>query len=108
MIIYTNVLVPKAFDAVTVWPFIFIRPTYKNDEPLKQHELVHYREQAWITPIWFLRYALSKSFRVQAEARAYKVQISLSGLTIESASTWLMKYDASLTRSQAISLLIDS
>lgn len=102
MIIYTNVLVPKGFDAITAWPFIFMR---KPDEPLKQHELVHYREQAWIAPLWWARYALSKTFRVQAEVRAYRVQIALGGLTADEAETWLMKYDTNMTHEQAIAHL---
>ena len=45
MVVFTN-YIPHGFDALTLWPFIFVRPLCRNNEPLIEHELVHYREQA--------------------------------------------------------------
>jgi hypothetical protein len=90
---------------MTAWPFIFINPDYKDDKALLAHEMVHYKEQAWISPVWWLRYALSKSFRVAAEVRAYRVSIKEGGMTIGQAAGWLVKYDKSLTVEKAIQLL---
>lgn len=101
MIIYTRLLVPKGFDAITVWPFIFMR---QADPALREHELVHYREQAWVAPLWWARYALSKTFRVQAEVRAYRVQMA-HGMSLAAAAMWLQKYDTQMTQAQAVALL---
>jgi hypothetical protein len=67
--------------------------------------MVHYKEQAWITPIWWLRYGLSKSFRVAAEVRAYKTQIDGGFISVPDAASWLVKYDNSLTDIKARELL---
>jgi hypothetical protein len=97
MIIYTDILVPRGFDAITIWPFIFIRPSVKNDTGLLGHEMIHYVEQAWITPFWLLFYLISSSFRVEAEVRAYQTQVDCGELTVDQAATWLLKYDSALT-----------
>lgn len=68
------------------------------------HELVHYREQAWQTPIWWMRYWLSKRFRLAAEVRAYRVSV-LFGMSEALAAQWLMTYDTGVTYSDALALL---
>lgn len=103
MIVQNRFLVPSGFSGITAWPFIFV--TDASDKALIVHEMVHYREMAWITPIWWLRYGLSKSFRVAAEARAYKAQIAAGGMTSARAATWLMKYNSKLSYGQAFLLL---
>lgn len=92
MIVYTN-LIPARYDGLTCWPFILIRPSRRDDHGLREHELVHHRRQAWITPIWFLRYWLSKSFRLQEEAIAYRTSVAF-GMPQEEAIKWLMTYGA--------------
>jgi hypothetical protein len=104
MIIKSN-LVPKPFYAFTAWPFIVVKPEHADNVALIAHEMVHYKEQAWITPIWWLRYALSKTFRIAAEVKAYKVQIIMGDMTPAQAAGWLMKYDSSLTIEAATELL---
>ena len=51
MIVSTD-LTPKGFSVCSLWPFIFVRPEHRSDIALIEHELVHYREQAWIMPVW--------------------------------------------------------
>jgi hypothetical protein len=104
MIIKTT-LVPKPYWAITVWPFILIRPEHAADKALIIHEMVHYHEQGILVPIWWIRYALSKTFRVASEVRAYKAQIAAGGLTVEDAAWWLIKYDDTLSISQAVAML---
>lgn len=104
MIIFTN-LVPPGFDAITLWPLILVRPGVRGDAGLIEHELVHYREQAWITPIWVVRYLLSRRFRLAAEARAYRRQIEVGGITIEGAARALLKYRLGITIGQAFDAL---
>jgi hypothetical protein len=96
--------VPSPFYSITIWPFIFILPEYAKDAALLAHEFVHYNEQRWITPWWWLKYALSKRFRIAAEVRAYKVQIDM-GMRIGAAGYWLMKYDKNMTFKEAVALL---
>ena len=45
MIIKTR-FVPKNCDALTVWPFIFVRPEKAEDRNLIEHEKAHYKAQA--------------------------------------------------------------
>lgn len=104
MIIQTKGI-PKNFAAMTLWPFIFIRPERHNDESLIAHEMIHYREQAWSTPWWVMRYLLSKQFRLAAEVRAYKVQIESGGIPPEEAGSMLMKYRLGITYEQALKAL---
>jgi len=100
MIVSTN-LIPKGFDAFSCWPFIFVRPESRNDEGLIRHELVHYDDQAWITPFWLLRYWLSKSFRWKQEVKAYRVQIDVGGISLEDAAWLLCTYKTGHTSEQA-------
>lgn len=101
MIILTRAI-PRPFIAVTIWPFIFVRPTAAGDVGLIEHELVHYREQAWVTPIWVLRYLASRRFRLAAEVRAYRRQIIVGGITREGAAGMLLKYHVGVTFQQAL------
>ena len=64
MIICTN-LIPKGFSAVSLWPFIFVRPEYRSDIALIEHELVHYREQASMITVLVLPYLVSEKFALQ-------------------------------------------
>lgn len=104
MIIKTN-LVPASFSATTCWPFIFVRPDKADDKALMAHEMVHYEEQAWITPYWLLRYWLSKSFRLAAEVRGYRAQIA-AGVPLFNAAFWLTNtdygFDLSIEQAQAL------
>lgn len=96
-------LIPKGFDAVTVWPFIFVRPERAHNKPLIEHELVHYEEQreAKVVP-WLLKYWLSEDFRIDAEVRAYKKQIEEGGITVLGAANMLLKYHTKLTSDEAL------
>ena len=104
MIVSTN-LTPKGFSAVSLWPFIFVRPEHRNDTALIEHELVHYKEQAWITPIWVLLYLVSRKFRLSAEVRAYTRQIELGGVTREQAAHALLSYRLGITLDSAMRAL---
>lgn len=96
MIVYTDRLVPRGFAAITVWPFVFMRPHAEAHNPgIFEHEQVHYAQQAWITPIWWLAYLLSPRFRVAAEVQAYRASIR-NGLDPEVAARELLRYDHTL------------
>lgn len=104
MIVVTH-LVPKGFSACSWWPFIFVRPEQRCDSALIEHELVHYREQAWITPVWVALYLVSRKFRLAAEVRAYKRQIALGGVTREQAAHALLSYRLGITYGKALRVL---
>lgn len=104
MIICTN-LIPKGFSAFSLWPFIFVRPEHRSDIALIEHEFVHYREQAWIMPVWVLLYLASRKFRLAAEVRAYTRQIEVGGVTREQAAHALLSYRLGITFSKAMQVL---
>jgi hypothetical protein len=106
MIIKTT-LIKKPFQAISIWPVILVLPDQANNVGLIEHEMVHYREQAWIAPLWWLRYALSKSFRLEAEVRAYKRQIEVGGISRLTAAAMLLNYGLDITLEQALQLLED-
>ena len=99
--IVTTSLINKPFDALTAWPFIFVRPECKDDPAMIAHEMVHYKSMAWLTPFWWLRYAFSKSFRWSQEVEAYRVQIALGGIALEDAVWLLETYGTGHTAEQA-------
>ena len=103
MLIKTN-LIPSPFDAVTVWPFIFIRPQAARDPGLLAHEQLHYQRMSWITPVWWLRYAFDRVFRVREEVLAYQISIQY-GMPLQKAALWLCQYDKRMTPEWASLLL---
>jgi len=75
IIIPLSTFIPKRFAAFVVGFIIFVRPAYKDDIPLIEHEKVHVR-QFWRTfcthGIW---YQFSKSYRLRSEVEGYAVQV---------------------------------
>jgi hypothetical protein len=104
MIVSTQ-LIPKGFSACSLWPFIFDRPEHRIDSALIEHELVHYREQAWIMPVWVILYLVSRKFRLAAEVRAYTRQIEVGGVTREQAAHALLSYRLGITFRKAMQVL---
>jgi len=92
MLVRTH-LIPGGFDAFTVWPFIFVRPGMESNAGLIAHETVHLKEQraAWVLP-WLLRYWLSRAFRLEAEKRAYAVQLEMGALTAQQVAEYMARY----------------
>ena len=105
MIVGTN-LIPQGFSAFCLWPFIFVKPEHRSDSALIAHELVHYQEQAWITPLWVALYLISRKFRLAAEVRAYTRQIQLGGVTREQAAKALLSYRLGITYAKAMQDLV--
>lgn len=65
-------------DAITLFPFIFIRPLFYNSRTLRRHELIHIyqiRQEGWFA--FYVRYLWLKLFRrthyrdLDYEAEAY-------------------------------------
>jgi hypothetical protein len=92
MIISTH-LIPKG---------ILVRPENRNDIGVIEYELVHYREHAWIMPVWVFLYFVSRKFRHAAEVRAYARQIEMGGVTREQAAHALLSDRLGLTFGKAM------
>lgn len=55
-IIYNNIIPVKNFTALTLWPFIFVRSSYKGklSTVIENHEKIHLRQQTEMLVIFFL------------------------------------------------------
>jgi hypothetical protein len=108
MKVITTRWVPRGFDALTVWPWIFIRPGALDRPGLMVHEMVHYREQRewWVLP-WLAAYLCSRRFRIAAEVRAYQAQIDCGGISVEGAAECLTHYRTRISREEALRLFTD-
>lgn len=74
MIIYTARFVQQGFAATTRGPLVFIRPEYRQDIGLLEHERVHVRQWLRTLGLHSLLYAVSKTYRLSAEVEAYREQ----------------------------------
>lgn len=71
---YTDKVKEGSRGQARAW-FIRIRPRYRYDKGLLEHEKTHVR-QFWQTfGLHSLLYLLSKEYRLDSEAQAYKVQL---------------------------------
>lgn len=75
MVFYTNRFIPKISRACARGPVIFVRPQYKDDRGLLEHEKVHVR-QFWTKGlvVHSMRYVFSKKYRFACEVEAYAEQ----------------------------------
>lgn len=101
MIIKTR-LVPAPYWGITLWPFVFVVPW--ADDTVVPHEMVHYRRQAWWSPIWWLLYLLVPSFRLREEVLAYQESVK-HGMSLQNAAKWLTTYRAGVSYDKAVELL---
>ena len=78
-IFFTDRFVPDNMDGLCCGLFILIRPDYKDDRPLLEHELQHCR-QCWRT-LWLHvpLYFWSRRYRWHAETDAFAVQVRSGG-----------------------------
>jgi hypothetical protein len=78
---------------VFLLPVVFIRPKYKDDIGLYQHELTHVKQafRFIFPPLYGLLYMLSKAFRLRCEVEAYKVQAEYNPEHIELYAEFISK-----------------
>jgi len=99
--IYSDHLVKEGFAGKCYGFLIAIRPKYKNDVGLYEHEYVHVKQfyQSFFTMgIW---YELLHDKRLQYEAEAYAEQVKY-GASIERMAFFMTaKYDLDVTVEQA-------
>ncbi len=109
MIFYTDRFIPAQFAACTRGPFIFIRPEYKNDIGLREHEFIHVVQWVRTLALHSLLYALWPAYRLKSEVEAYKVQLQYCNdielNTRRFARFIVTKYDLDITDEEAYRLL---
>lgn len=105
-VFYTNRFVPTKHAACTRSCFVFIRPRYKGNKGLLAHELEHVK-QWYRNPLFHsLKYKFSKSYRLQCELSAYRMQLNFTPLGLEGFAYYLANdYSLDLTYEQAKQLL---
>jgi hypothetical protein len=63
-----------------MWPWYFI-PSWVvgtiREAAYVEHEKTHCRRQKWVTPIWWIRWRLSRKFRWEEESLAYRNEIDV-------------------------------
>lgn len=109
IVFYTNRLVGKAFAGAARGPFIFIRPEFKGDQGLLEHERVHVR-QFWRTfGLHGLRYRFSRAYRLRSEVEAYRRQLEFSSdvrwSRLNFAGLLASNYDLGISFDRAVALL---
>lgn len=72
--ITTNRFIPERFSATTYGPLILIRPAYRGDKGLLEHEKVHVWQWVWSAGLHGLMYRISRGHRLAAEIEAYREQ----------------------------------
>jgi hypothetical protein len=104
MIFYTDKFVLKGHAGTTRGPFIFIRPEYKDDKGLLEHELVHRKQWLRTLGLHAFFYLLSKKYRFKSEVEAYKEQLKHYKTDKRRLFATLLveKYDLDITFDEAL------
>lgn len=89
MIFYTNRFVPSNSAGCTRGPVIFIRPEYKDDIGLLEHEKVHVKQWYRTLGLHSLLYLFSKDYKLKSEVEAYKKQLEYSPESIDLFAEYL-------------------
>lgn len=106
MVIYTSNLVPSSHAAITLGPFILIKPEYRGDLGLLEHEKVHVKQFYKYFPVFPLMYLVSKKFRLKVELEAYKKQLEYSPNSKDRFAEFLAtKYSLDISKEHAYDLL---
>ena len=107
IVIYTNKIIPERFAAHTYGPFVLIRPKYKEDRGLYQHEKTHVKQ--WLrNPLMGLWYNFSPKSRLKYEAEAYAVQLEYypDNRLDKFAQLLVDKYELQITLDEARSAIL--
>lgn len=107
IVFYTDRLIPERFAGYTFGPVILIRPAYRSDRGLLEHERVHVAQFWRSFGLMGIGYLLSRSYRLLCEVEAYREQ--LTWYKDDRAATFARflvdKYDLGITFPQALNLL---
>jgi hypothetical protein len=102
MVIFTDNFIPAKFAGYTYGPISFIRPKYKDDTGLIEHEKTH-QKQFWNTlGLAILFYTFSSTSRYKYELEAYRVQLKYSPGAVDKFALMLATcYNVNVTEAQA-------
>ena len=104
---YTAFGVPMA--ACTYGPVILIKPEYKDDEGLYQHELIHVKQWIFTLGLHSILYLLSNRYKLWAEVQAYRKQLEYSpGNEARFAGFIANRYGLAAKESDVLVMLHDS
>jgi hypothetical protein len=108
IVIYSDRLVPDRFAGCCYGPLIAIRPVYRADRGLHEHEFVHARQ--WWRGLGLghaLRYRFSRAYRLRCEVEAYREQMRWYAVDrLPLFARFLAdKYDLRITFDEAAKLL---
>ncbi len=109
-VFYTNNFVPEGSAGCARGPFIFIRPQYRTDKGLLEHEKVHVGQAVRGLFIFHaLLYLLSDKYKLNCEVEAYKEQAKHyeDDRTPQFAVFIADDYGLSITAKDALKLLRD-
>ena len=105
---YTDRFIKKGSAGCARGPLIFIRPKYRDDRGLLEHEKVHVH-QFWTRGliVHSLRYLFSKAYKLNAEVEAYREQAQWypDDRLPKFASIIATKYGLKITEESALTLL---
>lgn len=79
LLFITDRFIPKRFDGFNLGPIILIRPGFKNDRGLLEHELVHVRQFYRTFGLFGLLHLFSPKHRLEYELEAYCVSVRYGG-----------------------------
>jgi|WetSurMetagenome_2_1015567.scaffolds.fasta_scaffold283328_3 hypothetical protein len=104
---YTTRFSRPEFAGRAFGPVIVIKPEYRNDRGLLEHEREHVRQFWSHFPVHGLLYALSKKYRLRMEVLAYRKQLLFypDDRTTLFAGYIASKYGLNITGAQAYELL---
>ena len=108
-IISTNRFIPPRFSAYTIGFIILVRPDYKDDIGLIEHEKIHVK-QFWRTlGLNGLFYFFSKKKRLEYEVEAYRKQLEYAEERSTSKKLFayylVANYKLDITKEEAARLL---
>lgn len=108
MVFYTDKFVPKRAVGCARGPFIFIRPEYKSDIGLLEHERVHAKQWYRTVGLHSFLYLFSKQYRLKSEVEAYREQLKYSPREADLYALFIStEYNININKDEAKKLLLD-
>ena len=107
---YTDRFIDQGSRGCCRGPLIFIRPQYRDDRGLLEHEKVHRRQWLRTLSLSSWLYLFVPEYRLAAEVEAYKVQAECytDDRLPRFAKIISTKYDLKVTEEAALKLLRES
>ncbi len=75
IVFYTNKFIPEFAAGFAAGPLVFIRPNYKDDKGLLEHEKCHVKQWLRTLTLHGLFYRFNETYRYRSEVEAYLEQL---------------------------------